>query len=50
MPLEFKSGECREDAEEVKEDPKSGSFFLILGCRPESVVDAESTMLDAIFC
>ena len=49
MPLEFKNGEGREDAEEVKKDQETGSFFLIYGCKPESVVDAESNVLDAIF-
>ena len=33
--LKFRLGEGGEDgAEEEKEDPKEGSFLLILGCRP----------------
>ena len=37
MPPEFQLGEdVKDDEEEVKEYPKTGSFFLILGYKSEN--------------
>ena len=48
--LKFRLGEVGGDGEEeIKEDPKNGSFLLIFGCKPENGVIANSILLDVIF-
>ena len=49
MPPEFRAGGGGEDEEEFKEDPRNGSFLLILGCKPEKGVLKNSPMLKTIF-